>query len=137
MIHKLLAICILGTAKLKGNDDALFLQAIAQVESNGDVTAHNPRCHGRGIYQIGPACWAQHSSRPHSDAHDPTIAFIVAMRHLAWLRKDSWATGYPQLAAMWRFGRTGWMKADEGVRQDYVERVMAIFNELKTKHVVR
>jgi len=133
MLNKLIAICLLGTAKLKGSDDALFLQAIAQVESAGDPMAYNPRCQGKGLYQIGPTCWAQHSSWPHSDAHDPTRAFIVAMRLLAWQRKDSWVTGYPQLAAMWRFGRTGWMKADEGVRQDYVERVMAIFNELKTK----
>jgi hypothetical protein len=133
MINKLLAICLIGTAKLKGSDDILLLQAIAQVESGNDDMAYNPKCGAKGRYQMIARTWGQHCDWPHSDAHDKDRSFIVAMRHIAWLKKYGKPTGRRQLIAMWRYGICGWSKADADERIDYVDRVNDIYLDISSK----
>jgi hypothetical protein len=142
----LLGILLIGVARLKANDDLLFLRAIAQVESgnanhpDGDDDVVGP-CGARGRYQISEIAWRQHTKWPHTDAHHPTKSQIVALKHLQWLRgvlkKDMGGEPmYHQLASAWLRGpgyRT--TLATESTnrfikRLDYSGRVTEIFKSL-------
>ncbi len=129
----ILGLLLIGTAKLHASDDLLFLNAIGQVESGGRNEAHNPICGARGYLQITKGTWHQHSDWPHELAHNGLKCQIVGLRHIQWLKKTTQTTDYEHLAAMWKFGATGWRDAKSNERLDYTSRVMAIFNELKNK----
>lgn len=140
----LIALAIIGSAKLAANDDVLFLQAIAAVESGGDDAAIGP-CGAISRYQIMPSTWKQHSSWTVSDALNPNLSQAVAIKHLEWLRKTIGRdqgipadyVEYRMLACAWRYGQF-WYKRSETTermldRQEYAARIQNIFNELKTK----
>lgn len=84
----LIALCLLGTAKLTASQDLRIINAIAQVESGGDNKAHNMASGCRGAWQFGEATWKQHSKWPFRDAHNGTKAQAVALIHLRWLREQ-------------------------------------------------
>jgi len=153
MIPRLIALCILGTAKLKGSDDALMLRALAIVESanahhpEGDDSAVGP-CGARGRLQLSKAVWRHHAPEgwPFSDAHNKTKAEAVGLMHLKWLRKRleeglgrppevkeigyAWLRGWSYYALAMRDAE---MRDTLLVRIAYGQRLENVYNELKNK----
>lgn len=137
----LLALLVIGSAKLMANDDILFLKAISMVESGEDDNAVGP-CGAVGRYQMLPATWRLHSDWPIDSAKNYSMATAVALTHLKWLRKTmevdrGFPADYRDIACAWLRGPS-WYKRTEGnhrmvVRMEYAARVMNLFNELKTK----
>jgi soluble lytic murein transglycosylase-like protein len=64
--------------------DDRFLKAVQWVESR-----NNPRAVGtsgeRGLFQIMPGTWEQHTTRPFGDAFDPAANRQVAVKHMRWI----------------------------------------------------
>lgn len=140
----LIALLVIGSAKVWASDCLLFLEAIAQVESGGDDLAVGP-CGSRGRYQLSWSAWAQWSKEPHTEAHNPTKSLAVALKHVAWIRKtvaeregiNLGDVDYREIANCWLRG-VNWSRNgenwDRGIqRMEYSARVMNLFHELKTK----
>jgi hypothetical protein len=153
MLNKLIAICLLGTAKLKGSDDALILRALAIVETanalhpEGDDAAVGP-CMSRGRLQLSKAVWSQHAPDGwrFSEAHNKTKAEAVGLMHLRWLRKQleeglgrppevkelgyAWLRGWSYYTQTMRSRET---QQDMLERLAYGQRLENFYNELKSK----
>lgn len=134
----LTAILLIASSKMMASDDALFLKAIAMVESStakcpgGDDMAVGP-CGEIGRYQMMPDTWRMHTSWPLADAKIPLRSAHVAAKHLAWLKKAGYSDDYEILADMWRYGVEGWRFAPVQQRMAYTARVMNLFNEMKDR----
>jgi len=113
------ALFFLGlTAQAK--EDALFLEAIAQVESGCDRKAVG-KAGERGMYQVGKAAWDDANARleakgiwhkQYSKWRDVVAQDMIAATHLQILRerfrKDGFTTPTPeQLAVAWNRGYDG------------------------------
>lgn len=68
-----------------------LLFALRTVESSLRPDAVSPRG-ARGLYQIMPETWQDHSSEPFSEAFNPEISRTVAITYLIWIRRtlSSW-----------------------------------------------
>ena len=99
--------------------DALFLEAVAEVESG-----HNRRAIGkageRGMYQVGKEAWDDASARLKAEGHyffpwskwrDATAQDMIAASHLRWIRSNFARLGMTdptpeQVAVVWNLGWT-------------------------------
>jgi len=62
-----------------------LLLALRTIESSLRADAIS-KCGARGLYQIMPLTWSDHSSEPFSKAFDPQINTTVAVTYLIWIR---------------------------------------------------
>jgi hypothetical protein len=131
-LKKLLALCLLGTAKLTASDDLAFIEAIAHVES-GNVASAIGRAGEVSKYQLMPSTWRDRTDWPLSDAKNATKAQAVALAHLQWLRRHGKTDDYRTLAMMWRYGIAGWKHADVVERAEYSARILNVFDQIKDK----
>ncbi|HYB97532.1 MAG TPA: hypothetical protein VEC57_00165 [Candidatus Limnocylindrales bacterium] len=114
-----------------------MLHAIRQVEhSRQDFTS---RSGAKGVYQITPAVWYRHSTKPHSMATSANPIAVretahVARAHLRAIRLELRAAGYPETpyfcALAWKAGVEG-AKAKRVPREDisYAERAANLYED--------
>ena len=132
------ALLLLGLSA-QAKSDALFLSAVAQVESG-----HNRKAIGkageRGMYQVGKEAWDDASARLKAEGHyafpwskwrDATAQDMVAASHLRWIRSNFHRIGMTnptpeQMALVWN---VGWTAARERAFRpnDYAFRVANLF----------
>lgn len=88
-------------------DKNAFLSAIAEVETGGDPYAVG-RQGERGLYQFRSGVWKQYTNRSFFQAHNPDVAFGVAVKHFNWLYDGFIRNGlHPNaymMAAAWNGG---------------------------------
>ena len=99
------------TAKL---NDRAMLAALVQVENSPLHFVSRSRC--RGVYQLSPQVWRQHSTAPHAwanSAHETHRAETerVARAHLDWLKRELAEAGESvsafKLGLAWKSGLSG------------------------------
>ena len=132
------ALLLLGLSA-QAKSDALFLSAVAEVESG-----HNRKAIGkageRGMYQVGKEAWDDASARLKAEGHyafpwskwrDETAQDMVAASHLRWIRSNFHRIGMTnptpeQMALVWN---VGWTAARERAFRpnDYAFRVANLF----------
>ena len=132
------ALLLLGCSA-KAQTDAMFLEAIAQVESGMDRKAVG-KSGERGMYQLKKAAWDDANALLESEKHfhyqwskwrDATAQDMIAAAHLRIIRQRFKADGYStptpeQLALAWNRGYEGaksWNFAPNG----YAIRVANLF----------
>jgi hypothetical protein len=107
-----------------------FLNAIAQVETGGNTRAIG-RQGERGMFQFNRTTWRLHTKRAFQDAHDPQVAYSVAVRHYEWLfdgfvRNGREPTPY-LMAAAWNAGLSRALSGrPPAATRDYARRVVNI-----------
>lgn len=139
-MKQILALLLIGTAKLNAGDDLRFLDAIAQVETGRNDQAVGA-CGARGRYQISRVTWEQHAPKMnHKEAQFYTKSTVVALKHLAWLRKVAMQRNgeeptYYKLAWWWKCGVNHSLDTESNeqliARVDYANRVIAIMEDKK------
>lgn len=142
-MKKLIALLLLGAAKLTASEDLALLRAIAEVESGNNPKAVG-LCGSRGLYQMKEATWRMHTDLPFDRAFNALDAQLVALKHLRFLRAHIEVNCKIQcttvhLAYAWRYGQnsfsTEWRQKETNERRlerlEYGARIDSLFREYK------
>ena len=85
--YLILLLLVVTPLRLAAFDAEAFLLAIRLVESN-DQEAPPPGAYGeQGAYQFRRMVWKQHTSSPFTQARNRSVADVIAVRHMNWIKK--------------------------------------------------
>jgi uncharacterized membrane protein len=126
---------VAGPARMLASDPpqlSRFMQAVAQVESHGNVTALNAKSGAYGRYQIMPDNWRSWARRYLGNANaKPTLVNQERVARAKMAQLYRWLGSWERVSYWWLTGSSQTSAWSHAARQ-YVARVMAIFGGVET-----